>query len=127
MFSPTIDQTELKKRATDIEQLRHRHEDYVKKTNVKIQMLENENRVRIFEGQNLSDLVVRLDERLKRVELIVPILVDYMNTNDRRVLALEGRLDAVINAKLDLASKIADAKKRLENQDIVPKKIKATK
>lgn len=117
VFVPTVSQLEIKNRISAHEALRSDHADFVKKTNVRIQLLENENAIRKGETAVLMTAHNDLTKEIGLIKEALGVCKKWMDSGGTRITLLEQKLDMVMNAKLDLATKINNAKKRLDDSE----------
>ena len=127
MFSHPVSQEDLKKRITDIEDLRLQHNQFRKLTEVKIKMLENENGIRKNDHEELVDTHKNLARQTDLIKEALDLIRGHMAASDQRIALMEKKLDDFLSARASLASQIDAARKRLENQPVVDKKPKTTK
>lgn len=115
VFVPTVSQLEIKNRISAHDALRHDHNDFVKKANVRIQILENENAIRKGETAALMTAHNDLTKEIGLIGEALEVCKKWMGAAGARLTLLEQKLEMAMNAKLDLANKINDAKKRLDD------------
>lgn len=116
-FVPNIPQSEIKNRISAHDALRRDHDEFAKKTNVKIQLLENENTIRKNETAALSSAHNDLVKEIGLIKEALEVCKKWMGATGTRLTLLDQKLDALLNAKVDLAAKITSAKKRLDDSE----------
>lgn len=115
MFSPKLPQDELKKRSSDIEDVQKDHSDYVKKTNVRLIRLENDNARQKEINHAYKEELYNKGREIDLIKEALKIMKQLQTVHETRFVVLEQKLDALLNAKVDLAAKIVAAQKRLDD------------
>lgn len=115
VFIPKISQSDLQKRTTDLDDLRKKHEDHVRKLDIKVKMLENESIVQKKALDTWANAHTDLTKEMILVKEALSVLQKWMASSSTRFDLLEKNLSHAVHAKLDLATEISKARKRLDD------------
>lgn len=115
MFVPRMSQSDMKKRTSDIEELSFKHEDYVRRTSVKIKMLENENAIHKGNIETLIKSHGEMENEIVGLKVKIAACLGDIGSQRQFSESLHQQLMAVTNERLDLALRIGQAKKRLDD------------
>lgn len=117
MFVPANDQADLKKRISDIEELRHAHDKFRKSMDVRVKVLENENTLRKGEISVLSDELKTVKITLEKIRIFTTSTQSVLSELSQKIDTVAFGLNDLANRKLDLAVKIIAAQKRLDETE----------
>ena len=114
MYTPPLDQEAIKKRATDIEDMRKRFDAFQKQVLVKITMIENANAGLMNKQFEYEKILTDFSKSMKDMGSQIFDLMAAHDVFEKSLISLSNQFNDLSSRKLDLAGKIMAAKKRLD-------------